>query len=109
MKANKLLDDDEEGGREERSFRTWINSLKLEGVKKVNNLYEECRSAILLLKMIDKIKPGTVQWKKVELKTKNPFKIGVNCQEVIDASKDLDIVLSVLVIKISKKVKRNTF
>ena len=87
MKANKLLDDDEEGGREERSFRTWINSLKLEGVKKVNNLYEECRSAILLLKMIDKIKPGTVQWKKVELKTKNPFKIGVNCQEVIDASK----------------------
>ena len=87
MKASKLLDDDEEGGREERSFRTWINSLKLEGVKKVNNLYEECRSAILLLKMIDKIKPGTVQWKKVELKTKNPFKIGVNCQEVIDASK----------------------
>ena len=87
MMANKLLDDDEEGGREERSFRTWINSLKLEGVKKVNNLYEECRSAILLLKMIDKIKPGTVNWKIVELKSKNPFKIGVNCQEAIDASK----------------------
>ena len=86
--ADKLLDDDEEGGREERSFRTWINSLKLEGVKKVNNLYEECRSAILLLKMIDKIKPGTVNWKIVELKAlKNPFKVGVNCQEVIDASK----------------------
>ena len=87
LTASKILEDDDEGGREERSFRTWINSLKLEGVKKVNNLYEECRSAILLLKMIDKIKPGTVQWKKVELKTKNPFKIGVNCQEVIDASK----------------------
>ena len=88
MLANKLLDDDEEGGREERSFRTWINSLKLEGVKKVNNLYEECRNAILLLKMIDKIKPGTVNWKIVELKNlKNPFKVGVNCQEAIDASK----------------------
>ena len=88
MMANKLLDDDEEGGREERSFRTWINSLKLEGVKKVNNLYEECRNAILLLKMIDKIKPGTVNWKIVELKNlKNPFKVGVNCQEAIDASK----------------------
>ena len=87
MTANKILEDDDEGGREERSFRTWINSLKLDGVKKVNNLYEECRSAILLLKMIDKIKPGTVQWKKVELKTKNPFKIGVNCQEVIDSAK----------------------
>ena len=88
MMANKLLDDDEEGGREERSFRTWINSLKLEGVKKVNNLYEECRNGILLLKMIDKIKPGTVNWKIVELKNlKNPFKVGVNCQEAIDASK----------------------
>ena len=64
-----------------------INSFKLEGVKKVYNLYEECRSAILLLKAIDKIKPGTVQWNRVELKTKNPFKIAVNCQEVIDASK----------------------
>ena len=83
----KISEDDDEGGREERSFRTWINSLKLEGVKKVNNLYEECRNAILLLKMIDKIKPGTVNWKKVELKAKNPFKIGVNCQEVIEASK----------------------
>ena len=88
MMANKLLDDDEEGGREERSFRTWINSLKLEGVKKVNNLYEECRNAILLLKMIDKIKPGTVNWKRVELKDlKSPFKVGVNCQEAIEASK----------------------
>ena len=87
MTANKILEDDDEGAREERSFKTWINSLKLEGVKKVNNLYEECRSAILLLKMIDKIKPGTVDWKKVELKTKNPFKIGVNCQEVIDSAK----------------------
>jgi len=87
MRSNKLLDDDEEGAREERSFRIWINSLKIEGVKKVNNLYEECRNAILLLKTIDKIKPGTVQWKKVELKTKNPFKIGVNCQEIIDASR----------------------
>jgi plastin-1 len=88
MLANKLLDDDEEGDREERSFRTWINSLKLEGVKKVNNLYQECRNAILLLKIIDTIKPGTVNWKIVELKNlKNPFKVGVNCQEAIDSSK----------------------
>ena len=38
--------------------------------------------------MIDKIKPGTVNWKIVELKNlKNQFKVGVNCQEAIDASK----------------------
>ena len=83
----RLLEDDDQGMREERIFRTWINNLKLEGEKKVYNLYEHSRNAIVLLRIIDKIKPGTVQWKKVEIKTKNPFKISVNCQEVIDASK----------------------
>ena len=88
MTANKILQDDEEGKREERCFRMWINNLKLENVKKINNLYEESRSALLLLYIIDKIKPGTVEWKKVELKkTRNPFKIGVNSQEVIDSCK----------------------
>ena len=91
MIAFKLLDDDEEGIREERIFRIWINSLKLKGVKEVNYLYEECRNGILLLKIIDLIKPGTVYWKIVELKNlKNPFKVGVNCQEVIDACKKSD-------------------
>ena len=43
---------------------------------------------MLLFKMIDKIKPGTVNWKIVELKNfKNQFKVSVNCQEAIDASK----------------------
>ena len=65
MTASKLLEDDDEGGREERSFRTWIKSLNLVGVRKVNNLYEECRSAILLLKKIDKIKPGLYNGKKL--------------------------------------------
>lgn len=87
MCAAKILEDDDEGTREERSFRTWINSLKLENTIKVNNLYEECRNAILLLKIIDEVKPGVVEWKKVVLKTKNPFKIGANCQEIIDACK----------------------
>ena len=106
MLANNLLDDDEEGDREERSFRTWINSIKIDGVKKVNNLYQECRNAILLLKNIDKIKPGTVNWKIVELKNiKNPFKVGANCQEAVDASKRSGIALLVFVIKIFKKEK----
>ena len=54
--------------------------MKLEGFRKLKNLYEEWRNVILLIKMIDKIKPGTVEWKKVELETKNPFKIRVNYQ-----------------------------
>lgn len=47
----KLLYDDIEGTKEERAFRFWINSLDIEGVF-VNNLYEEARDGLILLKVI---------------------------------------------------------
>ena len=84
--AAKLLDDDIEGAREERAFRMWINSLGIPDVY-INNLYEESKSGVLLCKVIDKVKPGTVNWKIIDKNPKNPFKATVNCQEVIDASK----------------------
>jgi len=89
--AAKLLDDDVEGAREERAFRMWINSLGLNDDSgepiHINNLYEESKDGILLLRTIDKIKPGVVNWKIVDKKANNPFKKTVNCNEVIDASK----------------------
>ena len=45
----------------------WINSLGLEDVY-VNNLYEECKDGLLLLKVMDRIEKGIVDWKKVEKK-----------------------------------------
>lgn len=88
----KMLDDDAEGSREERAYRMWINSMGIDGVH-VNNLYEDCRSGILLLKVIDRIKPGTVNWKKVELEPKNNFAKMVNCNEAVDASKRLGLTI----------------
>ena len=89
--AAKLLDDDVEGAREERAFRMWINSLGLSGDDgepiHINNLYEESKDGILMLRTLDKIKPGVVNWKIVDKKPNNPFKKTVNCNEVIDASK----------------------
>ena len=89
--AAKLLDDDVEGAREERAFRMWINSLGLTDesgdIIHINNLYEESRDGILLLRTLDKIKPGCVNWKLVDKKPNNPFKKTTNCNEVIDASK----------------------
>jgi hypothetical protein len=82
----KLLDDDIEGAREERAFRMWINSLGVPDLY-INNLYEESKTGVLLCKVIDKVKPGTVNWKIIDKNPKNPFKATVNCQEVIDASK----------------------
>ena len=89
--AAKLLDDDVEGAREERAFRMWINSLGLNDDNgepiHINNLYEESKDGILLLRTLEKIKPGVVNWKIVDKKANNPFKKTVNCNEVIDASK----------------------
>jgi len=89
--AAKLLDDDVEGAREERAFRMWINSLGLTGDDgepiHINNLYEESKDGILMLRTLDKIKPGVVNWKIIDKKPNNPFKKTVNCNEVIDASK----------------------
>ena len=91
MEAAKLLDDDVEGAREERAFRMWINSLGLNDDNgdpiHINNLYEESKDGLLLLRTLDKIKPGCVNWKIVDKKPNNPFKKTVNCGEVIEASK----------------------
>ena len=39
-----------------------------------------------MLQIIDKIKPGIVNWKIVDKKVKNKFSATVNCQEVIDSA-----------------------
>jgi len=90
--AAKLVDDDIEGTREERSFRLWINSLDIEDVY-INNLFEECRDGQVLLKVIHKINPTVVEWKRVEKDAKTIFKKGINCQVAFDACKKLNIKL----------------
>ena len=84
--AAKLLNDDIEGSREERAFRMWINSLGLNDVY-TNNLYEDSKSGVILVKVIDKILPGVVDWKKVDQGSSNKFKKIVNCGEAVDACK----------------------
>jgi hypothetical protein len=64
----------------------WINSLGLEDIY-VNNLYDDSESGILLLKVFERISPGSVDWKKVDMTSKNKFTKIVNCNEVIDAAK----------------------
>lgn len=76
--AASLVYDDIEGSNEERSFRMWINSLGIDDVF-VNNLYEEARDGMILLKVIHKINPNVVEWNRVEKNANNKFKQGINC------------------------------
>jgi len=87
-----LMDDDFGDSREERAFRMWINSLNIDGVY-VNNLYEDCQDGLLLLKVMDKIKPGLVDWKGVEKTPNNKFKKVSNCNYVIVLGRSLKFSL----------------
>ena len=85
--ANELahmIDDDIEGSREERAFRQWINSLGIEDVF-INNLYEDLRDGLVLLKVIHKINPTLVSWDKVAKKPRNIFEKGHNCELALSA------------------------
>ena len=57
----------------------------------VNNLYDEASDGFILLKVIDKIKPGSVDWKRVEKNPNNTFKKGINCNLAIESAKKLNL------------------
>lgn len=82
----KFLNDDSEGTREERAFRNWMNCLGIEDLV-VNNLYEDVKDGTVLLKVLERIQPGCVNWKKVEITPKNKFAKLANCNEAIEAAK----------------------
>ena len=89
LNAIGILDDDIDASREERVFRLWINSLNLDGVW-IEDLIEECKDGIILCKVVDKIKPGAIDWKRVEQPPKNDFGRNGNCGEALNGCKNKD-------------------
>ena len=83
----ELLDFDEEGTREERAFRFWIQSMGIE----CNNLFDDLKNGVVLLKVEDKIQPGIVEWKKVNDPPKLSFHMLENNKKVIDNAKVLKL------------------
>eukprot|EP00457_Paulinella_chromatophora_P003372 gb/GEZN01003379.1/.p1 GENE.gb/GEZN01003379.1/~~gb/GEZN01003379.1/.p1 ORF type:complete len:621 (-),score=142.34 gb/GEZN01003379.1/:300-2162(-) len=91
-----LLEDDVGDSREERAFRMWINSLGIPDLY-INNLFEDLKSGLGLLKLIDRIEPGTVEWKKkVEGNPNNKFKKVSNNNYAIDLGKAEPFKLSIV-------------
>ncbi|KAI5389211.1 hypothetical protein KIW84_074748 [Lathyrus oleraceus] len=78
--------------REERCFRLWINSLGI--VTYVNNVFEDVRNGWVLLEVLDKVSPGSVNWKQAtKPPIKMPFQKVENCNQVIKIGKDLNFCL----------------
>ncbi|KAL0476671.1 hypothetical protein AKO1_006137 [Acrasis kona] len=80
-----LLDFDNEGSREERAFKFWMQSLGLE----VNNLFEDLRNGALFLQLFDKVQPGIVNWKKANLNPKNKYQSIENTNYCVDLAKEM--------------------
>ena len=92
---NDILTDQDAG--EEKIFRVWINSLNIKNEKNeeisIQNLYEESKDGVLLLRVIDKLQPGIVKKKLIQKKPKNVFEQNVNCNEIIDLCKKLHLTV----------------
>ena len=83
------LDLDDEGDtREERVFRMWMNSLGDEQIS-VNNLFEDVSDGLIILRVMDKVQPGIVNWRRVNMNPKNKFKCVENCNYCVVLAKQM--------------------
>ncbi|KAL6570802.1 fimbrin [Orobanche gracilis] len=88
----EMMTDDELMSREERCFRLWINSLGISSY--VNNLFEDVRNGWILLEVLDKVSPGSVNWKQAtKPPIKMPFRKVENCNQVVRIGKQLRLSL----------------
>ncbi|CAL9117207.1 unnamed protein product [Musa textilis] len=92
LTLSQMLPDDIQDSREERAFRLWINSLGI--VTYVNNLFEDVRNGWVLLEVLDKVSPGSVNWKQAtKPPIKMPFRKVENCNQIIEVGKQLNFSL----------------
>ncbi|KAJ3281291.1 hypothetical protein HK104_000099 [Borealophlyctis nickersoniae] len=81
-----------EGDREARAFALWLNSLGLEPF--VNNLFDDLQDGLILLQAMDKVRPGLVDWKKVnKAPVSSKFKKVENTNYVVVLGKSLKFSL----------------
>jgi len=85
--------------REEKTFRNWMNSL---GVSpRVNYLYSDLSNGLILFQLMNFIKPGTCDMKKVVDKVKldglapqkQHFEMLTNCDYAVECGKKLNLKL----------------
>eukprot|EP00968_Pinguiococcus_pyrenoidosus_P012092 scaffold1023_cov313-Pinguiococcus_pyrenoidosus.AAC.22 len=84
--------DDVGDSREERVFRMWVNSLGDETMQ-VNNLFTDVENGLIVLKVIDKVEPRTVDWTKVNMVPRNKWKRVENCNYAVVLGKKLGFSL----------------
>lgn len=78
--------------KEERLYRYWINSLGNSELY-LDGLYDGLSDGVQLLRVIDTIEPGSVNWRKVDLNPTMVFKKNINNNYAIVLGKAMKFVL----------------
>lgn len=91
FEAAGIDDDDIAGSREERSFRLWINSMQIPDCF-VDNLYEEVRDGLVILRVCHRVEETSVDWKKPNKTPKNMFHRNHNCDLAEAAMKSCGVI-----------------
>lgn len=82
-----LVIDDAGDSREERVLRMWINSLNIENTY-VQDLFSDLDDGVVILRVVDIIQPGAVEWRRVSLETKSRYKKVENSNLAVTLSRD---------------------
>ncbi|KAF8116909.1 hypothetical protein N665_0014s0169 [Sinapis alba] len=82
------MNEDIHSCRDERCFRLWINSLGIGSY--VNNVFEDVRNGWILLEVLDKVYPGSVNCRHAtEPPINMPFQKIENCNQVVEIGKKM--------------------
>ena len=89
--AELIDDEDSADSREERVYKNWINSMSQ---SHCHNIVDDLQDGMILLETLDKMRPGSVDWKRVNKPPfKLPFKKMENTAYVVEAAKDMKLAL----------------
>jgi len=71
-------------------MRLWINSMQIPDCF-VENLFEEIRDGLIILRVCDRVQEGSVDWSKPKMKCKNLFDVSHNAQLAEDAMRSVGV------------------
>mmetsp|Transcript_31693 Transcript_31693/g.62060 ORF Transcript_31693/g.62060 Transcript_31693/m.62060 type:complete len:1556 (+) Transcript_31693:87-4754(+) len=69
------------------ALRVWLNNLGVKDVPRVHDLFAASKDGLLLLRVLDSMAPGCVEWKKAELRPNMKVKRISNCALTVETGK----------------------
>jgi len=86
------MEEDKNGGstREERSLIAWANSQGIDGLF-IRDPKEDFSDGLALIKLVEKLHPGIVNWKVVEKNPNMKVKKITNCNYAVELGKQIGL------------------